>query len=88
MNPYKILQIARDASQQEIVQAVALALQRKDYSVRQVAEAQKTLMDPRARKVAEFIYLLDSQRWAQGLSLPKERLSLDHLELIHCFDKF
>ncbi|MEW6381392.1 MAG: hypothetical protein AB1611_17565 [bacterium] len=88
MNPYRILQITPDATQQEIIRAVTLALQRKDHTTRQIADAQKELMNPRTRRVAAFIYLLDSQRWAQEVKLPEKHLSIDDLELLHSFDRF
>ena len=67
MNPFRVLKIPKEATQQEIMQAVPLALQRKEFTAREIADAQKELMNPRSRKVAEFVYFLDSQRWsAQG----------------------
>lgn len=99
MNPYRILKIPKEATQQEIMQAVPLALQRKEFTAREIADAQKELMNPRSRKVAEFIYFLDSRRWlAQGTKLAQgvkdegglsgEQMSISDLPLLHCFDKF
>lgn len=93
MNPYRVLKIPKEATQQEIIQAVPPALQRKEFTAREIADAQKELMNPRSRKVAEFIYFLDSQRWsAQGAKLEGElsgdQMRIGDLPLLHCFDKF
>lgn len=55
MNPYKILQIPKDATQNEIILSVTRALKRKEYSAREIAHAQKILMYPRSRKTTDFI---------------------------------
>jgi len=93
MNPFRVLKVSREATQQEIIQAVPLALQRKEYTAREIADAQKELMNPRSRRVAEFIYFLDNQRWStQGAKLEgkllKERMTISDLPLLHSFDKF
>jgi hypothetical protein len=93
MNPFRVLKIPHEATQQEIMQAVPLALQRKEFTTREIADAQKELMNPRSRKVAEFIYLLDSKRWAAQditleVELSEDQISIDDLPLLHSFDKF
>lgn len=89
MNPYKILQISKDATQNEIVLSVTRALKRKEYTAREIADAQKILMDPRSRKTAEFIYSLDEHLWLKKIKLPKDaNSSPQELKILHCFDKF
>ena len=101
MNPFRVLKIPKEATQQEIMRAVPLALQRKEFTAREVADAQKELMNPRTRKVAEFVFLLDSQRWSgQGCTLEvksedelegglsEDQMGIRNLPLLHSFDKF
>lgn len=41
-NPYEILGVSQAASKAEIIKAVAMAMKRKEYSVNQIAKAQKS----------------------------------------------
>lgn len=89
MNPYKVLRITKDAAQHEIVLAVTRALKRKEYSAREIADAQKILMDPRNRKTAEFIYFLEGHLWFKKIKLPNDADNPEEgLQILHCFDKF
>ena len=58
MNPYKILDIENTASKQEIIQAAARALREKKYSAREIASAQKALMNPVSRDAYEFMCVI------------------------------
>lgn len=59
MNPYKILDIAKTASKQEIIQAAARALREKKYSAREIASAQKALMNTVSRAAYEFMCVIE-----------------------------
>lgn len=59
MNPFKILNIDRYASNREIIQAVALGMREKKYSAQELANAQKMLFDPISRACQEFLYFID-----------------------------
>ena len=61
MNPFKILRIGPGASKQEIIRAAALAMREKRHSGRDVALAQKCLMDPVSRIACEFKWLIDTK---------------------------
>lgn len=54
-NPYEILGIGPAASRQEIIAAAGKALGTRCYSPRQIAQAQKALMDPRKRLLADLL---------------------------------
>ncbi|TAF08710.1 MAG: molecular chaperone DnaJ [Nostocales cyanobacterium] len=54
-NPYDILGVSQAASKTEITQAVALAMKRKQYPVDVVAKAQKSLMKPEERIIADYL---------------------------------
>ena len=59
MNPFKILNIGAGASQKEIIQAVALAMREKKYSAKELALAQKMLLDSASGAAQEFIHCID-----------------------------
>jgi hypothetical protein len=62
MNPFKVLEVARDASKGEIVRAASLALRRRAFSALQIATAEKMLLDPVRRTEAEFLYFAAFER--------------------------
>lgn len=59
MNPFKILNINRHALNKKIIQAAALGMREKKYSAREIAQAQKMLLDPVTRACQEFLYFID-----------------------------
>jgi len=59
MNPFKILNISAGTSKKEIIQAVALAMREKKYSGRELAQAQKMLLEPASRITQEFLHCID-----------------------------
>jgi hypothetical protein len=67
MNPFKVLNINRHVLNKEIIQAAALGMREKKYSAREIAQAQKMLLDPVTRACQEFLYFVD-------LTDAKERL--------------
>jgi DnaJ-class molecular chaperone len=54
-NPYDILGVQQAASKAEIVGAVAVAMKSRRYPVKAIAEAQKILMNPQKRLMADFL---------------------------------
>ncbi len=54
-NPYDILNVSPAASKAEITKAVAVAMKRKQYSVDIIARAQKSLMKPEERIIADYL---------------------------------
>lgn len=38
-NPYTILGVSQDATNQDIIRAVAMAMRKREYSIREIAEA-------------------------------------------------
>ncbi len=59
MNPFKILNIGAGASKKEIIQAVALAMREKKYAGRELAQAQKMLLEPASAAAQEFLHCID-----------------------------
>ena len=54
-NPYDILGVSQGASKAEITKAVAVAMKRKQYPVDVIAKAQKSLMKPEERIIADYL---------------------------------
>ncbi len=59
MNPYKILNIEPKTDKKGVIQAAAAALRVRRFSAREIALAQKELLDPSTRSVHDFIQFLD-----------------------------
>lgn len=55
-NPYKILGINQDADKAEILKAQMQAMKKKEYTLHEIAEATKQLLDPTKRLVADFLF--------------------------------
>lgn len=72
MNPYKVLNIDKSATKQEIIRALTLAMRERKYSSREISVAQKKLMDPISKAVYEFMYFIDTKPLQNkfDLSLP------------------
>jgi len=54
-NPYDILGISPASSKSEITKSVALAMKRKQYPVDVIAKAQRSLMKPEDRIIADYL---------------------------------
>ena len=55
-NPYEILNINQDASKQEIIAAQKLAMLQRKFSINEIANATKQLLDAEKRLAADFMY--------------------------------
>lgn len=59
MNPYTVLGIHKDASNREIILAATLEMRKKQWSAKEIAQAQKMLLDPVSRSSREFLHWID-----------------------------
>jgi hypothetical protein len=77
-DPYEILDIVPGASSAEIAASMARAMKARKHDARVIAEAQRTLLDPVRRALADFMrpVLPEVHRWKRfdlsGLDLPDE----------------
>lgn len=55
-NPYQVLDINQDATNQEIIKAQILAMRKQQYSTREIAEARVLLSKPANRLAADFTF--------------------------------
>ncbi len=61
-NPYTILGVSQDATNQEIIRAVAVAMRNRIYSTREIAEARAILSKPASRLAADFTFPIFPKR--------------------------
>lgn len=54
-NPYDVLEVSSGASTGEITKAFAMAMKKKKYNPKQIAEARKSLMDSQQRLIADYL---------------------------------
>lgn len=54
-NPYDVLDVSSGASTTEITKAFAMAIKKKKYNPKQIAEARKNLMDSQQRLIADYL---------------------------------
>ena len=57
--PFKILNVGPRSSKADIVKHAATALRERKYPAREIALAQKALLNPMARKEHAFVFCLD-----------------------------
>lgn len=69
MNPYDVLDIDRSADPKMIIQAAARALRERRFSAKEIAVAQKQLLDPVSRAAWEFLTFIDLNSLRQPVSL-------------------
>ncbi len=88
MNPYKILNIDYRASKREIIQAAARALRERKFSSREVAVAQKELLDPITKAAHAFLHFIDVKPLQERLALTRpEARTLTDLKRLSIFDE-
>ena len=83
-NPYIVLGISQDASNQEIIQSVAKAMRDRKYSTREIAEARAILSKPASRLAADFTFPIFPKRKQISLFEPTVKptgLTIDELDL-------
>lgn len=55
-NPYTVLEVSQDATNQKIIRAVAVAMRSRKYSTREIAEARAILSKPSSRLAADITF--------------------------------
>ncbi len=91
MNPYKILDIRPGAPGKEIIRAMALAMREKKHTGKELALAQKMLLDPASGAACEFIHRLDLSPLKAALNMEKpeglEQADIPGLSRLTIFDE-
>lgn len=86
MNPFKVLNLGQDADAQAIMQAATLALREKRYSAHEIAEARRQLMEPTARPLLTFLYVVDLEPLLRQAGRAATLLNADDLKRLEIFD--
>ena len=88
MNPYKIVNIDAGAEKRDIVQAAALALRQRHYSAREVAMAQRELLDPVSSAAHQFLQFVDLEPFMKAVTFERpEAPRLSDLKRLSIFDE-
>ena len=82
-NPYKILNLKQDATNSEIVRAMAPAMRAKKYTQREITEAQTMLRKPATRLAADFTFPILDRGKIKPLrsSIKSKEMDLDALDV-------
>ena len=56
INPYKILEISQNADKKEIIKGKMLAMKKRKYSLQEIQLAEKQLLNPSKRLIADFMF--------------------------------
>jgi hypothetical protein len=67
MNPFKVLNITKDATKKEVIQAVGLGMRSRQHSAQTIAQAQKMLLDPGSKACQQFLYCINLEYLKAGL---------------------
>ena len=76
-NPYKILGLSQDATQAEIARSQVKALRAKEYSMKEITEAQATLRKPVSRLAADFTFPIFEIEDIQLITSPIQAEEID-----------
>jgi len=89
VNPYRVLKIDREASKREIISAAALAMRERKFTGREIAEAQRELLDPVSRAAHDFMQFIDPGSRQESLLRPAQRkhVGAESLERLTLFDE-
>lgn len=89
-NPYDVLDVSIDATKLQIVQAVKKAMLKKKYKPKEIAEAQKILMDPNKRIEVDFMrfFLVPIKKPSQKKFSDEELNAVEpEMKINHQFDR-
>ncbi|PXF58286.1 MAG: hypothetical protein C4B58_06950 [Deltaproteobacteria bacterium] len=87
MNPYKILSINKHPTKQSIIKAAAFAMRERKYDIKEIAAAQKELIDPISGITQQFLQFIDLKSLRDRLDLTRsEAQTVSSLEYLSCFD--
>lgn len=59
MNPFKVLNLGKDITKKEVIQAAGQAMRSRQHSAQTIALAQKMLLDPNSKVCQQFLYCIN-----------------------------
>ncbi len=88
MNLYKILDIDAGIEKRDIVRAAALALRKRQYSAREIAMAQRDLLDPISGAAHQYLQFMDLKPFMKTVTFERpEAPQLSDLKRLSIFDE-
>jgi DnaJ-class molecular chaperone len=82
-NPYHILGVNQDADKKEIQKAKMLAMRDKKFSLTEIANAERQLLDPSKRLAADFMYptkIVAKRPRKIEINIPIPEVNLDDID--------
>jgi hypothetical protein len=55
-NPYEVLEVSQNANKKEIIKGKMIAMKKRKYSLQDIQMAEKQLLNPSKRLIADFMY--------------------------------
>ena len=55
-NPYEVLEVSQNATKKEIIKGKMLAMRNRKFSLQDIQMAEKQLLNPSKRLIADFMY--------------------------------
>jgi hypothetical protein len=55
-NPYEVLEVSQNATKKEIIKGKMLAMKKRKFSLQDIQMAEKQLLNPSKRLIADFMY--------------------------------
>jgi hypothetical protein len=55
-NPYQVLEVSQNATKKEIIKGKMLAMKKRKFSLQDIQMAEKQLLNPSKRLIADFMY--------------------------------
>ena len=55
-NPYEVLEVSQNANKKEIIKGKIIAMKKRKYSLQDIQMAEKQLLNPSKRLIADFMY--------------------------------
>jgi hypothetical protein len=88
VNPYKILNIGAGAEKKDVVRAAAIALRERRYTAKEIAMAQRALLDPVSSVAHRFLQFVDLKPFIKDVTFdPQEAPGLSALKRLKIFDE-
>jgi hypothetical protein len=81
-NPYEVLEVSQNATKKEIIKGKILAMKKREHSLQDIQLAEKQLLHPSKRLIADFMYpskIKAKRPKSIKVELTPKRMSIDDI---------